>query len=213
MRLFTPKQGYLTTYKHTKTLSVTFIILLLSAQLTVAGVSTVEAQPEEKALRVVPLLTSTPLTGAGVGLATSYLYRLDDTASRSRLQVGGQYSDTEGITLFIRNNAFFKNNDIIANTAILAAKTNSEFDDEAGQEVKYEINPSWCHKNCYFEWLMVFTQVAECFTRNPNTALIMIQEENSFVRTVSSTRTTGVLAPRRPGTRGKINISPVIRIG
>jgi len=98
-----------------------------------------ETEPEEKALRFVPLLTSTPLTGTGVGLATSYLYRLDEDSSQSQLQVGGQYSNTSSVTLFIRNNAFFRNNGIISNTAILPAKTNSEFDDEDGEEVKYQI--------------------------------------------------------------------------
>lgn len=96
------------------------------------------SQPDEKALRVVPLVTSTPLTGTGVGLSTSYLYALDDESSKSQLQVGGQYSDTDSVTLFIRNNAFYRNNDIISNTAILPGKTNSEIDDDQG-EVKYQI--------------------------------------------------------------------------
>ncbi len=90
---------------------------------------------EEKALRIVPLITSTPLTGTGVGLSTSYLYQLDEHSSKSQLQVGGKYSNTDSITVFIRNNAFYRNNDIISNTAILPAKTNSEFagdGDEAG---------------------------------------------------------------------------------
>lgn len=96
-------------------------------------------QPTEKALRVVPLLTSTPLTGTGVGLSTSYLYATDEDSSKSQLQVGGQYSDTHSVTLFLRNNAFFKGNSIISNTAILPGKTNSEFDDDNGEEVRYKI--------------------------------------------------------------------------
>ena len=95
--------------------------------------------PDEASLRIVPLVTSTPLTGTGVGVSASYLYSLDDTASKSQLQVGGQYSNTESVTLFIRNNAFFKNNNIISNTAILPAKINSEFDGENGEDVEYEI--------------------------------------------------------------------------
>jgi hypothetical protein len=96
------------------------------------------AEPTEKALRIVPLITSTPLTGTGVGLSTSYLYRLDEASSKSQLQVGGQYSNTDSVTLFIRNNAFYKNNSVISNTAILPARTNSEFDDE-GEDVRYKI--------------------------------------------------------------------------
>lgn len=96
-------------------------------------------EPTEKALRIVPLVTSTPLTGTGVGLSTSYLYATDKDSSKSQLQVGGQYSDTHSVTLFLRNNAFFKNNSIISNTAILPGKTNSEFDNDSGEEVRYKI--------------------------------------------------------------------------
>jgi hypothetical protein len=101
-----------------------------------------DAPPQEsaeKALRIIPLLTITPLTGTGIGLSSSYLYSADDNSSKSQLQVGGQYSNTDSVTLFIRNNAFFRNNDIISTTAILPAKTNSEFDGSAGEEVKYQI--------------------------------------------------------------------------
>jgi hypothetical protein len=150
------------------------VILLLSTQITVAGGKTVETQAEEKALRVVPLLTSTPLTGTGVGLATSYLYRLDDTASKSQLQVGGQYSDTKSVTLFIRNNAFFKNNDIIANTAILPAKTNSEFDDDSGKEVKYKIKSFLVSQKLLFRVLNNFYAGGRVFYKkaeySPNNA-------------------------------------------
>jgi hypothetical protein len=118
---------------------LTSTFLFLFPQLTMAEADAESDQPAERALRVVPLLTSTPLTGTGVGLSTSYLYKLDDTASKSQLQVGGQYSNTDSVTLFIRNNAFFSGNDIISNTAILPGKTNSEFDGDGEEEVKYKI--------------------------------------------------------------------------
>jgi hypothetical protein len=118
--------------------------LLCSAMLLVtttgsAGEDASEAEPAEKALRIVPLLTSTPLTGTGVGLSTSYLYRMDEASSKSQLQMGGQYSNTDSLTLFVRNNAFFNGNAIISNTAILPAEINSEFDEEGGEEVHYKI--------------------------------------------------------------------------
>jgi hypothetical protein len=116
----------------------TLIFMGCGLSMAQAGEEMTKSSPEEKALRIVPLLTSTPLTGTGVGLAASYLYGLDDTSSKSQLQVGGQYSNTHSVTAFIRNNAFFRNNDIISTTAILPAKTNSEFDEEDG-EVKYQI--------------------------------------------------------------------------
>jgi hypothetical protein len=121
-------------------IAITCPLIFMGCGLSMAqtGKEMTKSPPEEKALRIVPLLTSTPLTGTGVGLAASYLYGLDDTSSKSQLQVGGQYSNTHSVTAFIRNNAFFRNNDIISNTAILPAKTNSEFDEE-GEEVRYQI--------------------------------------------------------------------------
>jgi hypothetical protein len=104
-----------------------------------AGEKGSETEPAEKALRIVSLLTSTPLTGTGVGLSTSYLYRMDEASSKSQLQVGGQYSNTDSLTLFVRNNAFFNGNAIISNTVILPAEINSEFDEESGEEVHYKI--------------------------------------------------------------------------
>ena len=104
------------------------LTLLPAANLASAEAEPVDKQPEEKALRIVPLVTSTPLTGTGAGFSASYLYRLDDDSSKSQLQVGGQYSNTDSVSLFLRNNAFLRGNDIVSTTALLPAKTNSEFD-------------------------------------------------------------------------------------
>lgn len=120
----------------------------------------------EKALRIVPLVTSTPLTGTGVGLSTSYLYRLDDKSSKSQLQVGGQYSNTDSVTLFVRNNAFFKNNSIISNTAILPGKTNSEFDDTDGEEVRYKIESILVSQKLLFQLKDSFYAGGRLFYKN-----------------------------------------------
>lgn len=107
---------------------------------------------KESPLRIVPLLTSTPLTGTGVGAAASYLYKLDEGSPISQLQVGGQYSNTDSVTLFLRNNAFLRNNTLISNTAILPAKTNSEFDDSDGDEVKYKIKSFLVDQKLLTQW-------------------------------------------------------------
>jgi hypothetical protein len=78
---------------------------------TESGKNGDESGATEKALRIVPLLTSTPLTGTGVGLSASYLYQLDES-SKSQLQIGGQYSNTDSVTLFVRNNSFFNDDGI-----------------------------------------------------------------------------------------------------
>jgi hypothetical protein len=83
---------------------------------------------KEKPLRFVPLITSTPLAGTGLGGAASYLYKIDEGSSTSQLEAGAQYSDTDSITTFIRNTAFYKTNRRISNTALLWSDINSEFD-------------------------------------------------------------------------------------
>ena len=93
----------------------------------------------EKALKVVPLITSSPLMGFGAGFAISYLYKVDNSeASKSQLQVGGQYSNTKSYALFIRNNAWFKNNNILSSTNILPSSINNEFKSE-GNDVAYNV--------------------------------------------------------------------------
>ena len=96
-------------------------------------------EKKEKPLRFVPLITSTPLTGTGVGAAASYLYKMGEDSATSQLQVGGQYSNTDSITTFIRNNAFLKANSVISNTVFLWSDINSEFDGDDGRRVEYKI--------------------------------------------------------------------------
>ncbi len=94
----------------------------------------------EKALRVVPLLTSSPLLGLGAGAAVSYLYETgDDNSSKSQLEIGGQYSNTESYVLFANNKAFFRDNGIRSNTLGSFASINNEFTSD-GEEVSYNIN-------------------------------------------------------------------------
>ncbi len=98
------------------------------------------AKKEESPLRFVPQLTSTPLTGTGLGVAVSYLYKIDEPSSMSQLEAGAQYSDTDSITTFVRNRAWIRGNNINSFSALLWSDINSEFDGEDGRQVEYAIN-------------------------------------------------------------------------
>jgi hypothetical protein len=113
--------------------SVLFLIAFLLVSTTAAI-----AEKEESPLRFVPLVTSTPLTGTGVGAAGSYLYKLDENSSMSQMQVGAQYSNTDSITTFIRNGAWLKANSINSSSGLLWSDINSEFDGDDGREVEYK---------------------------------------------------------------------------
>ncbi len=82
----------------------------------------------EKSLKIVPLLTSSPLLGFGAGAAVSFLYATDqDISSKSQLQVGGQYSVTNSYNVFVNNNAWFKQNKILSISTFSLAGINNEF--------------------------------------------------------------------------------------
>lgn len=94
----------------------------------------------EKAIKVVPLITSSPLMGFGFGFAVSGLYSTDGgISSKSQLQVGGQYSNTKSYSIFVRNNAWFRDNKILSSTQILNSGINNEFTSD-GEEVAYNVN-------------------------------------------------------------------------
>ena len=82
--------------------------------------------------KLIPLLTSSPLLGAGAGGAISYLYDTGEgVSSKSQLRVGGQYSNTKSYNLFVNNNAYFLANRIISTTVASFAHINNEFQEEA----------------------------------------------------------------------------------
>ncbi len=94
----------------------------------------------EKALRIVPLLTSSPLLGLGAGAAASYLYDTgDDNSSKSQLEIGGQYSNTKSYVIFANNKAFFNDNSIRSNTLSSFSSINNEFTSD-GEAVSYNVN-------------------------------------------------------------------------
>lgn len=133
--------------------SILLIGISISALASEADLKTEEAQktkdakvledtsePKESALKIVPLITSSPLLGTGIGVAASYLYSADgENSSKSQLKVGGQYSDTESYNIFLNNNAFFRNNSIISSTLASYASVNNEFS-ESAENVEYNVN-------------------------------------------------------------------------
>lgn len=95
----------------------------------------------EKAFRVVPLVTSTPLMGWGFGVSSSFLYKADNSnASKSQLLVEGQYTTTNSYSALARNNLWFRDNSILSSTSFVYSSINNEFTDKTYGEVAYNIN-------------------------------------------------------------------------
>jgi hypothetical protein len=74
---------------------VSCLVLFVITSVHVA--QAVGEEKQEKAVRFVPLVTSTPLTGTGLGGAVSYLYAVGEGSAKSQLQAGAQYSNTDSI--------------------------------------------------------------------------------------------------------------------
>jgi hypothetical protein len=104
------------------------LVLLVSIHVTSVLAADEPKSKDEKAVRVVPLLTSSPLMGIGAGAAISYLYDVGNTdSSKSQLSAGGQYSNTASYNIFVNNTSFMNNNSIISRTLTSLASINNEF--------------------------------------------------------------------------------------
>lgn len=116
--------------------NLSILILLLSL---IISSSSYSQEKTEKSFKIVPLITSSPLMGHGLGFSTSYLYYTKNAnSSKSQLSVGGQYTSTNSYNIFVKNVAFFKENKIMSNTSITFSDINNEFDSE-GEDVAYKI--------------------------------------------------------------------------
>ena len=116
------------------------LCLLILIPLQLLG-QQIDSTKTEQAFKVVPLLTSSPLLGWGAGVSSSYLYNADESnASKSQLNVGGQYSTTKSYTLFANNNLWLKDNRFLSSSTIAFSDINNEFEDNDFGDVQYKIN-------------------------------------------------------------------------
>jgi hypothetical protein len=99
----------------------------------------------------VPLITSTPLAGTGLGGAVSYLYKAGQDSSMSQMQAGAQYSNTDSITSFIKNSLFYDGNRRVSNTILLWSDINSEFPGSDGSQVEYNIKSTSLTQKLLFQ--------------------------------------------------------------
>lgn len=108
--------------------------------LTYATAQEEESKETEKALKIVPLITSTPLMGTGVGVGASYLYTGDKSAaSKSQLNIGGQYTTTDSYNVYATNNLWLQENAIRLTTLGVYSSINNEFELD-GVDVAYNIH-------------------------------------------------------------------------
>lgn len=141
---------------------VGFVLFLISFRVFGKDNSdTTSVIKKEKALAIVPLITSSPLMGFGAGLSSSYLYKAGENAkSKSQLRVGGQYSSTKSYSIFAYNNMWLNQNRVRLLTGGTYSSINNEFTDN-GEEVAYNIN------TIYFNQLQMFRVADHLYVGGP----------------------------------------------
>lgn len=98
-------------------------LLMIYAAATISGGGKVKAEN----LKIVPLLTSTPTSGTGVGAIATCLYETDKESSPSQLIVAGEYTNTDSYGIFAINRAFFSADRIMSVTSLAYAINRSRF--------------------------------------------------------------------------------------
>ena len=111
------------------------ILLLLSTLLAsslTAGEenSTIDVSKslKEGRYKIVPLVSSNPTSGTGVGAAVTYLYDLDADSSPSQLLSGAQYTDTKSWSAFAKNDAYLYGDKLRSTTVLSVVHNKSQFE-------------------------------------------------------------------------------------
>ena len=94
----------------------------------------VEKSFKEGSYKLVPLISSNPTSGTGVGGAVTYLYTLDPNSSPSQLLSGAQYTNTKSYSAFAKNDAYLYNDHLRSTTVFSYVHNKSQFDVDPGMD-------------------------------------------------------------------------------
>jgi len=110
--------------------SLFLLFTLLSSLLIAEDNSTIDVSKslKEGSYKIVPLVSSNPTSGTGVGAAVTYLYTLDPNSSPSQILSGAQYTDTKSWSAFIKNDAYLYSDKLRSTTVLSLVHNKSQFD-------------------------------------------------------------------------------------
>ena len=94
----------------------------------------VEKSFKEGSYKLVPLISSNPTSGTGVGGAVTYLYTLDPNSSPSQLLSGAQYTNTKSYSAFAKNDAYLYNDHLRSTTVFSYVHNKSQFEVDPGMD-------------------------------------------------------------------------------
>jgi len=84
-----------------------YIVLICSLVFSSIFLNAQSLHKEEPTFKVVPMISSNPTAGTGVGLMGSLTYQSDAESSPSQAIISAQYTDTDSYNLFLINKLFF----------------------------------------------------------------------------------------------------------
>lgn len=157
------------------------MLLALIPGVAMGNDNTDEAQGGDKKFRLVPVVSSNPNAGTGVGFMSSFIYNADTQSSPSQLLGSAQYTNTSSWNISAMNSAFF-HDDFIKSTTMLAYLHNnteffidsmdSSFDPVQG-DASYEVDVMFLGQQLLFEmWDQIFVGGQAMYTSqnfsNPN---------------------------------------------
>lgn len=82
---------------------------------------------DSSSVKVVPLISSNPTSGTGVGGVLSYVYQADAGSAPSQLMAGGQYTNTDSYNTFLVNRSYFNDDKLQSITGLIYIYNKSNF--------------------------------------------------------------------------------------
>lgn len=106
------------------------LLFSLTASLLMAEEADIHVRKslKEGNYKIVPLISSNPTSGTGVGGAITYLYSLDPDSSPSQLLTGAQYTNTKSWSAFAKNDIYLYSDKLRSTSVISVIHNKSQFD-------------------------------------------------------------------------------------
>ncbi len=122
-------------------ITLAFLSLLLTSLLIAEdNNSTIDITQsiKEGHYKIVPLISSNPTSGTGLGGAVTYLYNLDPDSSPSQLLSGAQYTNTKSWSAFAKNDAYLYGDKLRSITVLSVVHNKSQFDIPSNGDFGFE---------------------------------------------------------------------------
>ena len=103
-------------------------LILVTILSTIVSADDNNATDHDVSFRAMPVLSSNPTSGTGVGATGMMIYRVDKDSSPSQTILTGQYTSTKSYNTFAVNKMYFSSDDFQSNTVVGYLFNNSEID-------------------------------------------------------------------------------------